>query len=360
MPNFAQNTPAAVSGEKKSKPETSALPILDRVLIWIEGGANRNARLVRGVGLAEGFLKQKAKAVHLVSPPGLDIEASSTRLNIQWQDINAAEGLTLKKRVQELKPDLVVLDSNNPQSAISSLQNIEPALALLTDEFSEDLLMADSVLLPGLIQQPDFESFKAPPSYVLRCIHGPQYIPLPQSYAQPLSPEAASIVMAVSPDHPLETWKQWIDAVLSWNLRSVSLLLEDCQDWEEAFSTQYPDLPRTDSKASFQQRLDCINSGRVIVASPGLIAYECLARGKALVLLDKAEPSYLSKTLIEQQAALSISTGTPNFLDQLKKKINDLLFNHELRKAMEQKAGETFSRKGGTKLAQEAIKRCFV
>lgn len=341
-----------------AKTGPSKLKAPENILLWISPDVDQRAsRVIRMLGLAEALQKAGSDNLHIASPPAIQIAEECSKRGMLWRDNQRAQSESLQNALSEIRPNLTFAEVSD-RDQILPIHPPDSLLGCFSDAFIEELLELDFVLLPGFIDPPPFENLRVPPSFLAKCVHGPHVYPLPELYSQPLASEASNLLLAIDEQSSLDAVHSWIDQIRNWDLRPLSLLMDISSEVEDQFAARYPDLIRVGRFNSLQTRLDVINQSRVIITFPGLHIYEYLARGKALVVLyqNEKEKQY-AESLLGMENAPILSAQVDHAREECRIRVNELLFNHELRKQRELHSYERISRRGNQRLIRILLER---
>lgn len=336
-----------------------ALP--QSVLIWIDAAYNDlPARIVRGLALAEAFACAGVERVTISCLESRNLPAETEKRSIAWIHSRPnGNPITFNEIVKQAGADLVVADSATPPRLQFDIH--VPLFALLADSFSPTLFESDrvnAVLLPGLIEPPDFETISLLPSRVGDAIHGPQYVPLPNEYFAPSPVETPPdrALIAVSGTVDADPLKRLIEIVHSAGLNAVSILADVPSPSADSLRVELSGVCELLIDPPLSERRAALRSTRVILAFPSLIVYELLSQHQPLVLLPQSEQeTRMSRQLLEKGAARVIPTGEAS--DVLKTQVEEILHNEAARSQIITRASELIPPEGARNLVDVLVTR---
>ncbi len=337
----------------------SVLP--QSVLIWIDAACNDlPARIVRGLALAEAFVNAGIERVTVSCLECRNVPAETEKRSIAWIHSRPnGNPITFNEIVKQAGADLVIADSVIPPRL--QLDIHIPLFALLADLFFLTLFESDrvnAVLLPGLIEPPDFETLSLLPSRVGDTIHGLQYVPLPGEYftPPPLATPPEHALIAVSGMVDSDLIKRLIEIVHSAGINAVSILADIPSLSADSLRMELSDACEFLIDPPLPARLAALRNTRLILAFPSLSVYELLSQHRPLVLLPRSErETRTSRLILERGAARVIPAGETS--DALKTQVEELLHNEPERNQLMTRASELIPSGGARNLVEVLLTR---
>ncbi|MBD3268390.1 hypothetical protein GF373_17120 [bacterium] len=342
-----------------SNQSQQALPI-QTALIWIDPAfKDVTARIVRGFALAEACRDHAIPTVLLSCP-----ETDGSFLDSNLYRIHLLDN-TRKKSTQDFaalldrwEPDLVIADLVNP-SKPQSLKARIPHLALIGDSFSESLFYADTVLLPGPVPYPNFETLDLLPSTLDNSLHGQRYIPLPHQYFTEREHTPSKIGLALSGNCSVHDVDVLVTLIthLGWMDYFFFADMPEKAFWP--IRNAYPNKGRNGFDLTIKQRIRFIDEARVILAYPDIHIFEFLARGKPVVLLPRNQIEYkICQEFAKKEVTLTLPLQTQEEREALPNQLQISIQNENTMQALARKAQDYMKAECANNAVEEILKRC--
>lgn len=345
----------------KAREQQSSKVRPESVLIWIDAACNdHSARVVRGLAIAEAFRSKGIEKITLACLQSRNLLSEANDRNVYWLDSRPnGNPITFNEIVKTSKADLVIADSSVAPRLQSDLP--VPLFVLLADVFSPSLLETDSirvVLLPGLISPPDFEILRILPSRIGNCIHGMDYVPIPNSYFTDEIPNSQEdrVLAVLSGTMTPESFTSLLQTVKqSWSGGIVILAdtpAESVQKIQEMTDESIEWL----IAPSLRERVDAIRRAVVALAYPALNVYELLALRKPVLLMPRNEEEIrICRIALEQNVARVVPTSES--METLSLCFNELLKNRESRKFLSEQTKNWMPVHGARDMADALLAR---
>jgi len=346
--------------DKTNKIKKSPRP--KSVMIWIDAAYNdQPARVIRGLALAEAFCNAGIESVSLscLACSNLTDEIEKNP-KIKWIDSRPnGNPLTFNEIVKVSAAEIVIADCTTPPRLQPDLNT--SLFILLADEYSDSLFASHRVnaaLLPGLIITPDFEKTEVPASRMADCIHGAQYIPMPDAYytQTDASPAPGHLMIAVSGNASLEEISPILDALHPLSKSPITILADVSTDSAKQLQEAYTDNVELLISPSLADRMTAIRQASLAIACPGLNILELLALRKPVIITPRSNQQVKVCQLLLKQNTVRV-TPIADSLDMLKMNVEELLKNEEERKNLSKQAGDLLDANGSKNVVDALLTR---
>ena len=331
--------------------------------MWIDNACGGlSSRLVRNLALAEVFKRANVPDVTIACRKRRKLPSELEKRGIHWLNSEPENGpLSLSEIIDHTSPQLVLTESETPVRLRSSNNVIMHGLT--ADSFSEDLFLsetADTVILPGWIVPPEFDTLGIPPSRLGDCLHGGPYVSLPELYRQPLAAnrEEDRILITVAGDVTPEMITPIIESVKACWEGLITLLADVspavAQPIRDRFESEFDVM----TDASLRKRFNAIEQSRLVITTPTCALYEFLVQGKPMILLHRTErEKRLCRTIEEETSA---RTAAVEGMALLKRHVNELVRDESTRKELGENAAGAIDKRGAERLVLALLKRYAV
>ncbi|RJP35543.1 MAG: hypothetical protein C4527_00385 [Candidatus Omnitrophota bacterium] len=342
--------------ELKGKPEI--------ILLWIDPDhPDLPARVIRAFAYVEALLKETGAQIRLACANAGDLLNSIKRNGIEWIDLSGGEiPLSFGDFVAQETPDLTIADLCKAPSANRLREiNSHTMLVLLGSSFEESLFGADAVLLPGVIAPPAFETVSFPPSRLGKCIHGEEFISLPDCYFDEktdLQEIGLKPCLAVTESISLED-SLAIANQLQTACNEEVVILADVRELKyRQFKESMPVNEIIAGSVTLGERLQALNRSRFVVTHFSLLVYEFMSQGKPLILLPRTEAeTAVCRLLRERGAAMVCDGGKNRDGDELRNCLITLWGDESLQKKLGETARRIVAGEGARRTIVELMAR---
>ncbi len=340
-----QNTHTEVSHTTPSKK-------VEQALVWIDPAYRGSpSRILRGAALAQALRAQGVSNVILACPylPMIVFLIA----DLQHVDVSAEENVkNLREAIKQYQPQLVIADLPAPMQSPLSLQG--PAFCQFGEKFQENLFSANLVLLPGMVAPPNFEQMKLQASRMADCLHGMEYVALPQTYfnTPANAQKKEQTLLIVSNNSSAEQALKILHDVKTANSESIKVMLEGAESLRPTLVNEIGVGNVVQQEMSLEERLGLMDQVKVVLTPPLPIMYEFMARGSAVIFYpgnvrEKSLCAYLEEQTIGLQWQ---EENTQEFLQ-------NVLHDSSRLDHLREKSKSMLKRDGATRLAKVLVQR---